>query len=377
MTHLNEGTIHAWLDGALSATEAHEAQSHVGGCAECSARVAEARGLIAGASRILTALDDVPAGVTPKRAPSTAPPTRQWRAAPWVTGIAATLMLAIGIRAYTREPAAAVAERSVVVFDSVAPALATQATPAAPPTERVSSVAAPAAHPTAQATSVAAYAAPVQRPPALGDQALRRDAALGAAGAVGAVGGAGAVTREAREKAQTTALSSAGAGASAELGSLRMAKRAARAEASSDAKKPAEEQVPTAAPMAFKSELGVGAYTKDRDERELAGCYPIERPARGRLVDDDAAAARKVAASPSPRTFRMDEASSKAPPGLPAMVLLDTTRNSQGGLVARAAATREAVGAWNRIDGDSVRVDLLVRGLYTIAASKRVGCPAP
>lgn len=60
MQHLDEGTIHAWLDGALSADEAARAELHVASCETCSDAVAEARGLIAASSRILTALDDVP-----------------------------------------------------------------------------------------------------------------------------------------------------------------------------------------------------------------------------------------------------------------------------------------------------------------------------
>jgi hypothetical protein len=60
MQHLDEGTIHAWLDGALSADEAARVELHVASCETCSDAVAEARGLIAASSRILTALDDVP-----------------------------------------------------------------------------------------------------------------------------------------------------------------------------------------------------------------------------------------------------------------------------------------------------------------------------
>lgn len=63
MQHLDEGTIHAWLDGALPPDEAARAEAHVAECADCAAKVAEARGLVAASSRILTALDDVPRGV--------------------------------------------------------------------------------------------------------------------------------------------------------------------------------------------------------------------------------------------------------------------------------------------------------------------------
>ena len=65
MQHLDEGTIHAWLDGELPADEAERIAVHAGKCVECGALVAEARGLIAASTRILTALDDVPAGIVP------------------------------------------------------------------------------------------------------------------------------------------------------------------------------------------------------------------------------------------------------------------------------------------------------------------------
>ena len=74
MQHLDEGTIHAWLDGALDAEESARVEQHAAECATCAAAVAEARGLIAGASRLLSALDSVPGGVIP-RADSTALPT--------------------------------------------------------------------------------------------------------------------------------------------------------------------------------------------------------------------------------------------------------------------------------------------------------------
>lgn len=65
MQHPDEGMIHSWLDGALSAEESAGVESHVAGCEQCATAVAEARGFIAASSRILTALDDVPRGVIP------------------------------------------------------------------------------------------------------------------------------------------------------------------------------------------------------------------------------------------------------------------------------------------------------------------------
>ena len=63
--HLDEGMIHAWLDGALSPDESVRVEAQAAACAECAALVAEARGLVAASSRILSSLDTVPGGVIP------------------------------------------------------------------------------------------------------------------------------------------------------------------------------------------------------------------------------------------------------------------------------------------------------------------------
>ena len=65
--HLDEGTIHAWLDGALPPDESALVEGHVRSCAGCSALLAEARGLVAASSRILSSLDAVPGDVIPGR----------------------------------------------------------------------------------------------------------------------------------------------------------------------------------------------------------------------------------------------------------------------------------------------------------------------
>ena len=70
MQHLDEGTIHAWLDGQLPRDEAQRVEAHVAECRQCADAVAEARGLIAASSRILTALDSVPREVVPNQAAS-------------------------------------------------------------------------------------------------------------------------------------------------------------------------------------------------------------------------------------------------------------------------------------------------------------------
>ncbi|MEO7086137.1 MAG: zf-HC2 domain-containing protein [Gemmatimonadaceae bacterium] len=98
MRHLDEGTIHAWLDGALDAAESARVERHVAECDECSEAVAEARGMIAGASRIVAALDVVQGNVIPKSSKATAPggAWRSLRLTPARAAIAATLLLAVG-----------------------------------------------------------------------------------------------------------------------------------------------------------------------------------------------------------------------------------------------------------------------------------------
>jgi hypothetical protein len=103
--HVDEGTIHAWLDDALDAERAARVASHVESCPECAAAVAEARGLIAGASRVVRALDD-PA-VSPAAGPAWgggASPAkgsgslwRMLRVTPARAAIAASLLVALGV----------------------------------------------------------------------------------------------------------------------------------------------------------------------------------------------------------------------------------------------------------------------------------------
>ena len=102
MQHLDEGTIHAWLDGALPPLEAEQVAKHAAECTTCAAAVAEARGIIAGSARIVSALDDVPGGVIPGRTtrPSSggggaASVWRRLHLTPARAALAATVLLAV------------------------------------------------------------------------------------------------------------------------------------------------------------------------------------------------------------------------------------------------------------------------------------------
>ena len=99
--HPDEGTIHAWLDGALDADESAKMETHVDSCASCASRVAEARGLIAGASRVVHHLDDAPAPLLrPASTPTVSATGSAWRmlrVTPARASIAAVLLVALGI----------------------------------------------------------------------------------------------------------------------------------------------------------------------------------------------------------------------------------------------------------------------------------------
>lgn len=144
MQHLDEGTIHAWLDGELTADEADKIAAHASDCPECGALVAEARGLIAASTRILTALDNVPAGVMPSGSVESEKPAavggpafrRPWysrtdfRAAAALLFVAGASLVAVRV---ARNPEPSVKAVATVASSSaaVAPLLQDSGTPAA------------------------------------------------------------------------------------------------------------------------------------------------------------------------------------------------------------------------------------------------------
>jgi hypothetical protein len=71
MPHLDEGTLHALLDGELEGTEVMEIQAHLGGCASCGSRFKDIREFMAEADRLLGSVD-LPS--SPAR-PAPAPPS--------------------------------------------------------------------------------------------------------------------------------------------------------------------------------------------------------------------------------------------------------------------------------------------------------------
>src|SRR2546423_4925457 len=57
MPHLDEGTLHALLDGELEGTEVMEIQAHLGSCTSCGSRLKDIREFMADALRLLWSVD--------------------------------------------------------------------------------------------------------------------------------------------------------------------------------------------------------------------------------------------------------------------------------------------------------------------------------
>lgn len=132
MRHLDEGTLHALLDGEIPSAELAPIQAHLGACAECRARLTEEQDLLAESDRLIEVLE------LPEAAPAVAPvrtaPRRVW---PARLAWAATVVLAAGlgysIRGGPVAPVPAASRDSGVEFRADAPA----ALPAAPSPEPV------------------------------------------------------------------------------------------------------------------------------------------------------------------------------------------------------------------------------------------------
>jgi putative zinc finger protein len=123
MQHLDEGTIHSWLDGALAPDEAAQVEAHVAECPECAAAVAEARGFIAASSRILTALDNAPRGVIPVAAPKRRVDPIVWRVAATLLVVAAGTLAVFRNGGREAATSSANADTSATTITAVTPAV--------------------------------------------------------------------------------------------------------------------------------------------------------------------------------------------------------------------------------------------------------------
>lgn len=329
MQHLDEGTIHAWLDGALDGVQAAEAEAHVKQCASCSAAVAEARGLIAASSRILTALDDVPAGVIPKPAvaPTVKPARRQWRAAPWVSGIAAAaLLFAIGITQTRMSPRVAAFDRAATQRD-VSMDTSLVGVTGAPPTGVESAAARDAA--------VSAMSERQARPVAAPSRRMERSMANAATQAPQA------------NRAQPERIAPVPSAPSAMPAAVDDSKLAV---AKSVAPLPALEQV------------------------KLGGCYRLTSPTvreRGAASGSVAAGGRAVAAEARAAAGASRSYVASVPGGI---IRLDTTQKRLGYPVRAESSDTTTIGWWSRVGNDTADVRLLSGVAFKVSARSRVAC---
>src|SRR5712691_428379 len=96
MSHVDEGTLHAYLDGELPAPERERVAVHIAACAECRTRLEEERALAVRARELLAHV------APPARAP-VAPrarrPARAWRSVrlPLPLAWAATVTIAFAV----------------------------------------------------------------------------------------------------------------------------------------------------------------------------------------------------------------------------------------------------------------------------------------
>jgi len=121
MPHVDEGSLHAYLDGELPSAERKTLEAHLAECASCRAMLAEERALLDRASALLGA-------ARPAERP--APPFEQLRPratrrSPWrvrtPVAWAASLALALGIGYYLHEPgsqpaASALEQRNLALY---------------------------------------------------------------------------------------------------------------------------------------------------------------------------------------------------------------------------------------------------------------------
>ena len=70
MSHLDEGTLHALLDGELETTEVAEIQAHLGSCSACGLRLREVKEFLAESDRLIASVElgKAPAAAAPREA---------------------------------------------------------------------------------------------------------------------------------------------------------------------------------------------------------------------------------------------------------------------------------------------------------------------
>ena len=280
MPRPDEGMIHAWLDGELSAEEAERVAKLVAEDAEWGAAAAEARGLVAASSRIVGALDVIPAGVMPEG--SRAAPTKRPRLTvkPWMR-MAAGVVLVVGTATAVLTRTANTPAPGEIVF-APGPGSAMSADEA----------------PTATSSSVLAASVPAAPAAVAAKSATEEDRAT-------------ASQRDRQSPSSDRAASSVDSLARAKPTDAAQASRAAVAEAAAPAvtslrvEGEQRSREPSSAGVGASSEVGKAAVAPQlrRDLRmeaaadataSLAGCWRVEVPGRADSVIVEPRIARQV-----------------------------------------------------------------------------------
>jgi putative zinc finger protein len=76
MSHLDEGTLHALLDGELELAEVREIQTHLGTCAACDSRLQDVKQFLAEADRLVGAMETPTGSARARIEPAPLPPAR-------------------------------------------------------------------------------------------------------------------------------------------------------------------------------------------------------------------------------------------------------------------------------------------------------------
>jgi hypothetical protein len=100
MSHVDDGTLHAYLDGELAPAEAQGVDAHLAQCPPCRGRLEEERALITRAGELLALAAPPHREAPPFRAGDVTPPARLWWRVRLPLAWAATVVLALGIGTY-------------------------------------------------------------------------------------------------------------------------------------------------------------------------------------------------------------------------------------------------------------------------------------
>jgi len=100
MSHVDDGTLHTYLDGELAPAEARGVDAHLAQCPVCRERLEQERALITRAGELLALAAPPDRELPPFRAGDVKPPTRLWWRVRLPLAWAATIVLALGIGTY-------------------------------------------------------------------------------------------------------------------------------------------------------------------------------------------------------------------------------------------------------------------------------------